>query len=127
MHSVKSKVPSPAVLARSMKSGWWEYKHQVKLYPILKTLPKAKTMTRAFHKHSIDRNTVVSTSVIGEHTTAVPEVYEEVLAKKPCGETVLAFAKRCEAAIQGDEDVKEKIESMKVGDTLLPIRGSKPV
>ncbi|XP_036417855.1 coiled-coil domain-containing protein 106-like [Colossoma macropomum] len=94
---------------------------------ILKTLPKAKTMTRAFQKHAIDRNTVVSTSAIGELAIAAPEVYEEVLAKKPGGETVLAFAKRCEAAIQGDEDVKEKIESMKAGCTLLPIRRSKPV
>ncbi|KAL7869826.1 hypothetical protein AOLI_G00138140 [Acnodon oligacanthus] len=31
---------------------------------ILKTLPKAKTMTRDFQKHVIDRNTVVSTSAI---------------------------------------------------------------
>ncbi|KAL7852174.1 hypothetical protein SRHO_G00179590 [Serrasalmus rhombeus] len=94
---------------------------------ILKTLPKAKTMTRAFQKHAIDRNTVVSTSVIGELAIAAPEVYEDLLAKKPCGETVLAFAKRCEAAIQGDEDVKEKMESMKARGTLLPIRRSKPV
>ena len=84
-------------------------------------------MTRAFQKHAIDRNAVVSTSAIGELAIAAPEVYEEVLAKKPGGETVLAFAKRCEAAIQGDEDVKEKIESMKAGCTLLPIRRSKPV
>ncbi|KAL7868244.1 hypothetical protein SRHO_G00096280 [Serrasalmus rhombeus] len=94
---------------------------------ILKTLPKAKTMTRAFQKHAIDRNTVVSTSAIGELAIAAPEVYEDLLAKKPCGETVLAFAKRCEAAIQGDEDVKEKMESMKARGTLLPIRRSKPV
>lgn len=33
---------------------------------ILKTLPKAKTTTRAFHKHAIDRYAVVSTSPIGE-------------------------------------------------------------
>ncbi|XP_037400401.1 coiled-coil domain-containing protein 106-like isoform X1 [Pygocentrus nattereri] len=59
---------------------------------ILKTLPKARTITRAFQKHAIDRNTVVSTSVTGKLTIAAPEAYEEVLAKKPCGETVLAFA-----------------------------------
>ncbi|KAL6487689.1 hypothetical protein MHYP_G00043150 [Metynnis hypsauchen] len=73
-------------------------------------------MTRAFQKHAIDRNTVVSTSAIGELTIVAPEVNKEVLAKKPCGETVLAFAKCCEAAIQGDEDMKEKMESMKAGD-----------
>ncbi|KAL6465714.1 hypothetical protein MHYP_G00258470 [Metynnis hypsauchen] len=50
---------------------------------ILKTLPKAKTMTRTFQKHAIDRNTVVSTSAIGELAIAAPEVYEEVLAEKP--------------------------------------------
>ncbi|XP_062861849.1 coiled-coil domain-containing protein 106-like [Trichomycterus rosablanca] len=94
---------------------------------ILETLPKAKTMTRAFQKHAVDRNTVVSTSAIGELAIAVSEVYEEVLAKRPSGKTVLAFAKRCEASIQKDEDVKEKIESVKAGGTLIPIRRSKPV
>ncbi|KAI4898684.1 hypothetical protein NFI96_018018, partial [Prochilodus magdalenae] len=94
---------------------------------VLKALPKAKTMTRAFQKHTVDRNTVVSTSAIAEVAIAAPEVYEEALAKRPQGETVLAFAKRCEAAIQGDEEIKDKIESMKAGGTLLPIRRSKPV
>ncbi|XP_017544740.2 coiled-coil domain-containing protein 106-like [Pygocentrus nattereri] len=110
----RQRVQTPSEIIRRYKS-------------ILKTLPKAKTMTRAFQKHAIDRNTVVSTSAIGELAIAAPEVYEELLAKKPCGETVLAFAKRCEAAIQGDEDVKEKMESMKARGTLLPIRRSKPV
>ncbi|KAI4890185.1 hypothetical protein NFI96_007915 [Prochilodus magdalenae] len=72
-------------------------------------------MTRAFQKHTVDRNTVVSTSAIAEVAIAAPEVYEEALAKRPQGETVLAFAKRCEAAIQGDEEIKDKIESMKAG------------
>ncbi|KAL7867598.1 hypothetical protein SRHO_G00089820 [Serrasalmus rhombeus] len=86
------RVQTPSEIVRRYKS-------------ILNTLPKAKTLTRAFQKHAIDRNPVVSTSAIGELAIAAPEVYEEVLAKKPCGETVLAFAKRCEAAIQGDENV----------------------
>ncbi|KAL7844769.1 hypothetical protein SRHO_G00233080 [Serrasalmus rhombeus] len=106
-----SPVQTPSEIIRHYKS-------------ILKTLPKAKTITRAFQKHAIDRNTVVSTSAIA---IAAPEVYEELLAKKPCGETVLAFANQCKAAIQGDEDVKEKMESMKARGTLLPIRRSKPV
>ncbi|KAG9276659.1 coiled-coil domain-containing protein 106-like [Astyanax mexicanus] len=75
---------------------------------ILKTLPKTKTMTKAFQKHGIDRNTVVCTSALGELAIAAPEVYEETLAKRSTGETVLAFAKRCEAAIQKDEELKEK-------------------
>ncbi|KAF3856053.1 hypothetical protein F7725_016776 [Dissostichus mawsoni] len=69
---------------------------------ILKTLKKTKTMTRAFHKHGIDRNTVVSTSSISELAIAAHNNYQELLSERPIGETVLAFAKRCEAAIQGD-------------------------
>ncbi|KAI4888850.1 hypothetical protein NFI96_007632 [Prochilodus magdalenae] len=64
---------------------------------ILKALPNAKTMTRAFQKHTIDKNTVVFTSEIGELAVAAPEVYEEALAKRPNEETVLAFAKRCDS------------------------------
>ncbi|KAI9533594.1 hypothetical protein NQZ68_021129 [Dissostichus eleginoides] len=94
---------------------------------ILKTLKKTKTMTRAFHKHGIDRNTVVSTSSIGELAIAAHNNYQELLSERPIGETVLAFAKRCEAAIQGDVQVKETIESMKADGALLPIRKGKPV
>ncbi|KAK1906110.1 Coiled-coil domain containing protein 106 [Dissostichus eleginoides] len=94
---------------------------------ILKTLKKTKTMTKAFHKHGIDRNTVVSTSSIGELAIAAHNNYQELLSERPIGETVLAFAKRCEAAIQGDVQVKETIESMKADGALLPIRKGKPV
>uniref|UniRef100_A0AAZ1XMV4 Coiled-coil domain containing 106a n=1 Tax=Oreochromis aureus TaxID=47969 RepID=A0AAZ1XMV4_OREAU len=88
---------------------------------LLKTFPKAKTMTKAFQKHGLIRNTVVSTSSVGELAIAVPNVYQELLSNRPSGETVLAFAKRCEAAIQGSDEVKNKIESMKAAGTLLPI------
>ncbi|KAI9520601.1 hypothetical protein NQZ68_015140 [Dissostichus eleginoides] len=94
---------------------------------ILKTLKKTKTMTRAFHKHGIDRNTVVSTSSIGELAIAAHNNYQELLSERPIGETVLGFVKRCEAAIQGDVHVKETIESMKADGALLPIRKGKPV
>ncbi|KAI4873405.1 hypothetical protein NFI96_021701 [Prochilodus magdalenae] len=81
---------------------------------ILKALPKAKTMTRAFQKHTIDRNTVVSTSANAELAFAAPEVYEEALAKRPNRETVLAFAKQFEASIfKKMKRFKNKIESMK--------------
>ncbi|KAI4887119.1 hypothetical protein NFI96_018929, partial [Prochilodus magdalenae] len=82
---------------------------------ILKALPKAKTMSRAFQKHTIDRNTAVSTSANAELAIAAPEVYEEALAKRPNGETVLPFAKQCKASIQRNEKIKNKIESMKAG------------
>lgn len=88
---------------------------------LLKTFPKMKTMTKAFQKHGLDRNTVVSTSSVGELAIAVPNVYQVLLSNRPSGETVLAFAKRCEAAVQGSDEVKNKIESMKAAGTLLPI------
>uniref|UniRef100_A0A669EIA9 Coiled-coil domain containing 106a n=1 Tax=Oreochromis niloticus TaxID=8128 RepID=A0A669EIA9_ORENI len=80
---------------------------------------ETKTMTKASQKHGLDRNTVVSTSSVGELAIAVPNVYQELLSNRSSGETVLAFAKRCEAAIQGSDEVKNKIESMKAAGTLL--------
>ncbi|CAI5666502.1 unnamed protein product [Oreochromis niloticus] len=74
----------------------------------LKTFPRTKTMTKAFQKHGLDRNTVVSTSSVGELAIAVPNVYQELLSNRSSGETVLAFAKRCEAAIQGSDEVKKQ-------------------
>uniref|UniRef100_A0A669B6I4 Coiled-coil domain containing 106a n=1 Tax=Oreochromis niloticus TaxID=8128 RepID=A0A669B6I4_ORENI len=94
---------------------------------LLKTFPKMKTMTKAFQKHGLDRNTVVSTSSVGELAVAVPNVYQELLSNRSSGEMVLAFAKQCEAAIQGSDEVKNKIESMKATGTLLPIRRGKSV
>lgn len=66
-------------------------------------------------------NTVVSTSPNGEPSIAAPNAYEELLSNRPSGETFLAFAKWCEAAIHVTVNVKEKTECMKAG-TLLPIR-----
>uniref|UniRef100_I3K1U1 Coiled-coil domain containing 106b n=2 Tax=Oreochromis TaxID=8139 RepID=I3K1U1_ORENI len=86
-----------------------------------KTFPKTKTMTKAFQKHGLDRNTVVSTSSVGELAIAVPNVYQELLSNRPSREMVLAFAKQCVAAIQGSDEVKNKTESMKTAGTLLPI------
>uniref|UniRef100_A0AAZ1XTI6 Coiled-coil domain containing 106 n=1 Tax=Oreochromis aureus TaxID=47969 RepID=A0AAZ1XTI6_OREAU len=69
---------------------------------LLKTFPKTKTMTKAFQKHGLNRNTVVS--------TAVPNVYQELLSNRP-----------------SSDEVKNKIESMKAAGTLLPIRRGKSV
>ncbi|KAL3981286.1 palmitoyl-protein thioesterase [Sarotherodon galilaeus] len=77
---------------------------------LLKTFPKTKTMTKAFQKHGLDRNTVVSTSSVGELAIAVPNVYQELLSNRP-----------------SSDEVKNKIESMKAAGTLLPIRRGKSV
>ncbi|CAB1328069.1 unnamed protein product [Coregonus sp. 'balchen'] len=70
---------------------------------ILKTFQKVQVMSRAFEKHHVNRNTVVSTAAIGEIAVAATE--------------------RCMVAIQGD--LKTKIEGMKTDGKLLPIGGSK--
>ncbi|XP_015797150.2 coiled-coil domain-containing protein 106-like [Nothobranchius furzeri] len=94
---------------------------------LLKTFPKMKTLSKAFQKHGIDRNTVVSTASVAELAIAAPLVYQELISNKPSGETVLHFAKRCEEEIQSNDEVKNKIESMKADGTLLPIRRGKSV
>uniref|UniRef100_A0A1A7ZEW2 Coiled-coil domain containing 106 n=1 Tax=Nothobranchius furzeri TaxID=105023 RepID=A0A1A7ZEW2_NOTFU len=94
---------------------------------LLKTFPKMKTLSKAFQKHGIDRNRVVSTASVAELAIAAPLVYQELISNKPSGETVLHFAKRCEEEIQSNDEVKNKIESMKADGTLLPIRRGKSV
>uniref|UniRef100_A0A3P9B874 Coiled-coil domain containing 106 n=1 Tax=Maylandia zebra TaxID=106582 RepID=A0A3P9B874_9CICH len=106
-------------------------KEQKKLRQCVQTpndiVQRYKSLLKTFPKHGLDRNTVVSTSSDGELAIAVRNVYQELLSNRPSGETVLAFAKRCEAAIQGSDEVKNKIESMKAAGTLLPIRRGKSV
>uniref|UniRef100_A0A8C6M8M2 Coiled-coil domain containing 106 n=1 Tax=Nothobranchius furzeri TaxID=105023 RepID=A0A8C6M8M2_NOTFU len=94
---------------------------------LLKTFPKMRTLSKAFQTHGIDRNTVVSTASVAELAIAAPLVYQELISNKPSGETVLHFAKRCEEEIQSNDEVKNKIESMKADGTLLPIRRGKSV
>ncbi|CAI5689138.1 unnamed protein product [Oreochromis niloticus] len=67
---------------------------------LLKTFPKTKTMTKAFRKHGLDRNTVVSTSSVGELAIAVPNVYQELLSNRPSGETKETIEKGRECVLR---------------------------
>lgn len=80
-------------------------------------------MSKAFDKHRVDRKTVVSTAAIGEVAIAAPDLFKDLADSAPRKETVLNFAKRCQAVIEGD--LKEKVEGMKAEGELLPIGRAK--
>lgn len=80
-------------------------------------------MSKAFDKHRVDRNTVVSTAAIGEVAIAAPDLFKDLADSAPRKETVLNFAKRFQAVIEGD--LKEKVEGMKAEGELLPIGRAK--
>ncbi len=80
-------------------------------------------MSKAFEKHKVDRNTVVSTASIGEVAIAAPGLFKDLTDSAPPKETLLNFAKSCQTVIEGD--LKEKIEGMKAEGELLPIARAK--
>lgn len=87
---------------------------------VLKTFKKVRTMSAAFHRHGVDRGTIASTAAIAEFAIADPEVYRQI--KKAEKETLLDFAKRCNALMPHES--KEKIENMKQRSELLPLQHS---
>lgn len=78
---------------------------------ILKTFKKIGVMSKAFEKHKVNRNTVVSTASIGE-------VFSNLSDNAPPKETLLSFTKRCQSVNEGE--LKERIERMKAEGELLP-------
>lgn len=80
-------------------------------------------MSKAFEKHKVDRNTVVSTASIGEVAIAAPGLFKDLTDSAPPKETLLNFAKSCQTVIEGD--LKEKTEGMKAEGELLPIARAK--
>lgn len=77
-------------------------------------------MSAAFHRHGLDRGTIASTASIAELAIADPGFYQEI--KKSNKETLLDFAKRCNAMMSAT--TKQKIEEMKQNNELLPLQHS---
>nr|XP_055057214.1 coiled-coil domain-containing protein 106-like [Misgurnus anguillicaudatus]XP_055057215.1 coiled-coil domain-containing protein 106-like [Misgurnus anguillicaudatus] len=85
---------------------------------VLKTFKKVCTMSEAFHRHNVDRGTIVATAPIAELQVADPKIYS-TLVFNPAMETLLAFAKRCAGTVS--PEIKRSIEDLKARGHLLPI------
>ncbi|XP_061600273.1 coiled-coil domain-containing protein 106-like [Cololabis saira] len=89
---------------------------------ILKLFNKGGTMSAAFSRVSVDRNTVVANAPIAELFIAAPSKYNELIEDYNVRRAKLsAFAIQCEAAIKQDPDVQGAIQAYKASGKLLPI------
>lgn len=79
-------------------------------------------MADAFRKYGVDRNTIVQSAAIAELAIAAPEKYEEINDKHGKGEKLSSIALKCQDAIMIDENIANKIQTMKTDGKLLPIK-----
>ncbi|KAA0703000.1 Coiled-coil domain-containing protein 106 [Triplophysa tibetana] len=86
---------------------------------ILVTYQRLKNMSKAFHIHGVDRNTVASTTPIAELLLVAPEKLTEVGEFDPSKEKLLDYARRCYIAL--DPQTLSKVQALKKNNILLPI------
>lgn len=86
---------------------------------ILLTYQRLKNMSKAFHLHGVDRNTVASTTPIAELLLVAPEKVAEVGEFDPSKEKLLDYARRCYTAL--DEETLSRVQALKKNNLLLPI------
>nr|XP_033492388.1 coiled-coil domain-containing protein 106-like [Epinephelus lanceolatus] len=86
---------------------------------ILTTYQRVRSMSRAFHIHGVDRNTMASTSPIAELLLVAPEKMAEVGEFEASKEKLLDYARRCYKTM--DDQTHAKVQAMKKTHKLLPI------
>ncbi|XP_029308117.1 coiled-coil domain-containing protein 106a [Cottoperca gobio] len=86
---------------------------------ILLTYQRLKNMSKAFHIHGVDRNTVASTTPIAELLLVAPEKVAEVGEFDPSKEKLLDYARRCYTVL--DEETLNRVQALKKNNLLLPI------
>ncbi|XP_042362830.1 coiled-coil domain-containing protein 106-like [Plectropomus leopardus] len=86
---------------------------------ILMTYQRVRSMSRAFHIHGVDRNTMASTSPIAELLLVAPDKVAEVGEFEASKEKLLDYARRCYKTM--DEQTHAKVQTLKKSHKLLPI------
>ncbi|KAM6958741.1 coiled-coil domain-containing protein 106-like [Aplochiton taeniatus] len=86
---------------------------------ILSTYQRVRSMSKAFHIHGVDRNTMASTSPIAELLLVAQDKVAEVGEFDSSKEKLLDYARRCYKAM--DDETHKKVQDMKKGHMLLPI------
>ncbi|XP_068071719.1 uncharacterized protein [Danio rerio] len=87
---------------------------------VLRAYNKEGSMTRAFTKVGVDRNTLALSAVIAEIQIVDPEFYRSLPQFQPQQEKLFEFAQRCSEAL--NTEVKASIFSAKQSGKLLPIK-----
>ncbi|XP_059403579.1 coiled-coil domain-containing protein 106-like isoform X2 [Carassius carassius] len=87
---------------------------------VLRAFKKEGSMTRAFIKVGVDRNTLALTAVVAEIQIISPEFYRSIPQFQPQQEKLFDFAPRCSEALT--TEMKASITSGKKSGKLLPIK-----
>nr|XP_055065269.1 coiled-coil domain-containing protein 106-like [Misgurnus anguillicaudatus] len=104
---------------RQITEPWQVVKRYESVLGIFK---RGSNMADAFRKYGVDRNTIVQSAAIAELAIAAPEKYEEINDKHGKGEKLSILAQKCQDAIMADENIANKIQTMKTDGKLLPIK-----
>ncbi|XP_055020032.1 coiled-coil domain-containing protein 106-like [Boleophthalmus pectinirostris] len=89
---------------------------------ILKIFKRSGTMSQAFKKYGVDRNTVIITSPIAELYVVAPEKYKEIMQTYSKAMKLSVFAAQCALAISEDADIEQKIQTLKDSRKLIPFK-----
>ncbi|XP_026108212.1 coiled-coil domain-containing protein 106-like [Carassius auratus] len=87
---------------------------------VLRAFKKEGSMTRAFIKVGVDRNTLALTAVVAEIQIISPEFFRSIPQFQPQQEKLFDFALRCSEALT--TEMKASITSGKKSGKLLPIK-----
>ncbi|XP_058621119.1 coiled-coil domain-containing protein 106-like, partial [Onychostoma macrolepis] len=87
---------------------------------VLRAYKKEGSMTRAFTKVGVDRNTLALSAVVAEIQIIDPEFYRSIPQFQPQQDKLFDFAQRCSEALTNE--VKASIISAKKSGQLLPIK-----
>ncbi|XP_028249824.1 coiled-coil domain-containing protein 106-like [Parambassis ranga] len=89
---------------------------------ILRHFKRGCTMSAAFKRVGVDRNTVVVNAPIAELYIAVPGKYKDLLKIHSSKVKLYTFATQCATAILEDPAVGDTIQAFKASGKLLPLK-----
>ncbi|XP_034541956.1 coiled-coil domain-containing protein 106-like [Notolabrus celidotus] len=89
---------------------------------ILKQFSRGGTMSNAFKRVGVDRNTVVTNAPIAELYIAAPGRYKELMKDFNIQVKLSVFARQCAAAIEEDPAICQTVKAYKASTKLLPLR-----
>ncbi|XP_078787557.1 uncharacterized protein LOC144984058 [Oryzias latipes] len=88
---------------------------------VLKAFNKGQTLTAAFRKVGVDRNTVVCSAAVAELAIAAPQKYSELKQFQNPKKKLSDFTKACIDTIDANSQIEDTIDTFKKSGQLLPL------
>ncbi|XP_053335825.1 coiled-coil domain-containing protein 106-like [Clarias gariepinus] len=89
---------------------------------IFRHFSKGGTMSAAFKRVGVDRNTVAVNAPIAELYIAAPDKFKDLLKNHSSQVKLSAFATQCAAAINDNSAIEDRIKALKASGKLLPLK-----